>query len=205
MIPTKSPGLFLSRVTAAHALALLVSILTISNLYFALTYRQADFERVNALGLVLMQAKGPLNEAIHIMNKTVARGQIDVELWDVMLRDLIEHWRFYPAVSYLDPSHKPQWTLIQHGIDELIRVVTDMVQAFNRRGISLLDLASAQLTSIRSVKDILMLIEMNIFPRSIVTGSDPKVTVSDDGMKRAVEAVSLLQVQLEQWRKIVPV
>lgn len=201
----KSPGLFFSRVTVAHALALLVSILTISNLCFVLTYRQADIDRVNALGLVLMQAKGPLSEAIHIMNRTIMRGQIDVELWDVMLRDLIEHWRFYPAISYLDQSHRSRWTLIQDGIDELIRVVTDVIQACNRRGIALLDLMGTQLTSICSVRDILMVIEMNTFPRSIVTGSDPKVTVSDDGIKRTVEAVSLLQVQLEELRKIVQV
>ncbi len=201
----KSLSVFRSKVTIVHALALLVVILTSSNLYFVLTYRYAEIDRVNALALVLMQAKTTLSEAIHIMNRTIMSGQIDMELWDEMLRDLIEHWRFYPAISYLDPSHRPQWILIHHGIDELIRAVTDMIQAFNRRGISLLDLTGAQQTSIRSVRDILMLIDMNAFPRSIVTGSDPKVTVSDDGIKRVLEAVSLLQVQLEELRKIVPV
>lgn len=198
------PSPFRFRATVLRALTLLVVILAISNIYLALTYYNMDADRVNALGSVLMQAKGPLSEAVHIMNQTVMRGQIDVELWNVMLRDLIEHWRFYPAVLYLDRSHRPQWTLIQHGIDELIRVVTDVIQACNRRGISLLDLTGARLTSICSVRDILMLIEMNAFPRSIVTGSDPKVTVSDDGIRRTVEAVNLLQVQLEELRKIAP-
>jgi len=186
------------------ALTLIAAILAASNVHLALIYHDADTDRVNALGLVLMQAKRPLSESIHIMNLTVTRCQIDVELWDMMLRNLIEHWRFYPAISYLDKPHRSQWIVMQLATDELRQAITDITQACSRRGVSLLDLTDAGLVSARSVRDTLMLIETAAFPRSITIGPDPKVTISDDNMRKAVEAARLLQAQLEELRKIVP-
>jgi len=200
----KRTGLFSSRLTVAHALALLVVILAISNIYFGLAYRQEHIDRINALGLVLMQARGPLSESIHIMNKTIESRQIDVELWDVMLRDLIEHSRFYPLIGSLDGNHRSRWTLIQNGIDSVIQVTTNMIQKFYRMHVSVLNLTDEWLTPIISVRDILTLVEVNAFPSSVTIGPDPKVIVSDDGIMRAVDAVNRLEAQLEELQKIIP-
>jgi hypothetical protein len=200
----KKTGSFGSRVTIAHVLALLIAILAMVNIYFGLTYRQEHIDRINALGLVLMQARGPLSESIHIMNKTIESRQVDVELWDIMLRDLIEHSRFYPVIACLDGNHRSQWTLIQNGIDGVIRVTTDMIQTCDRMGISILNLTDEGIIPIASVRDILILIEMSAFPKSVTIGSDPKVVVSDDSIMRAVDAAYRLQTQLEELKEIFP-
>jgi len=200
----KKTGSFVSRVTIAHVLVLIIAILAISNIYFGLTYRQEHIDRINALGLVLMQARGPLNESIHIMNRTIERRQIDVELWDVMLRDLIEHSRFYPVIACLDGNHRSQWTLIQNGIDGVIRVTTDLIQTYNRMGISILNLTDEDLIPVASVRDNLVLIEMNAFPNGIIIGSDPKVVISDDSIMKAVDAAYRLQTQFNKLEEIIP-
>jgi len=200
----KRTGFFVSRVTIAHVLVLLIAILVISNIYFGLTYRQEHIDRINALGLVLMQARGPLSDSIHIMNKTIVSRQIDLELWDVMLRDLIEHSRFYPVIACLDGNHRSQWTLIQNGIDSVTRVTTDMIQTHNRMGVSIINLTEEDLIPIASVRDNLILIEMNAFPNSITIGSDPKVVVSDDSIMKAVDAAYRLQTQFKKLEEIYP-
>jgi len=190
-------------ITTPHLLWAFVAVLMVSNIYFALVYQRAEVDRVNALGLILMQARGPLSESIHIINKTVVIHQIDVGLWELMLRDLIEHWRFYPAISCLDRNHGPQWLLIQDAIDKLIRTVTDVVQVCNTRRIFLLNLTNTLVTSVSSVKDALVLIEMNAFSEHISIGSDPKVIISEINMKKAVEAASLLWIRSEELREFV--
>jgi hypothetical protein len=199
----KRIGLFSSRLTVAHALALLIVILTISSIYFGLAYREEHIDRVNALGLVLMQARGPLSESIHIMNKTIESRQIDVELWDVMLRDLIEHSRFYPVIAHLDGNHRSKWTLIQNGTHGIIWATTKMIQKCYRMHVSVLNLTDEWLTPIISVRDILTLVEVNAFPSSVTIGPDPKVIVSDDGIMRAVDAVNQLDAQLEELEEII--
>lgn len=151
-----------------------------------------------------MQARGPLSESIHIMNETIERRQIDVEMWDVMLRDLIEHSRFYPVIACLDENHRLQWTLIQNGIDSMIRANTDMIQILNSMGISILNLTDEDLIPIASVRDAVILIEMNAFRKRVTIGSDPEAAVSDDSMMKAVDAVNRLQNQLEELKEIIP-
>ena len=127
-----------------------------------------------------------------------------MELWEVILRDLIEHSRFYPVIAHLDENHRSQWILIQDGIDRVISATTDMIQTYGRAHISLLDLRDEWVISISSVRDTLILIEMNAYPKSVTVGPDPKVVIFDENMKKAVEAVNQLQDQLEELQKIIP-
>ncbi|GEM_PF-1812684 len=149
-----------------------------------------------------MQARGPLGESIHIMNVTIERRQIDLELWEVMLRDLIEHSRFYPVIAYLDGRHKSQWMSMHDGIDSVIRTISNMIQTYNTMNISVIGLNDESSVPIISVRDGLLLAE-RASPRTITIGSAPEVTVSDDVMNAAC-ALNGLQTQLNEMQKIAP-
>jgi hypothetical protein len=183
------------RITTRRVLGTLVVMLVGLSIHLAVAYQQSEVDRVNGLALILMQARGPLSESIHMMAQTVTRRQIDVGLWDLMLRNLIEHWRFYPAISWLDRNHRSQWLVIQDAIDRLIHAVTDVIQHCSKRGISLLCLTDTSSGSVESVRDALALIETNAFPTHISVGSDPRIFFLDASLAKAVEAAYLLQIR----------
>lgn len=182
-------------------LAAVVALLAISNAYFALVCYNAHVGMTNALGFTLMQARGPMSEAIHVLILTLGRRQIDAELWDVMLRSLIEHSRFYPLIWNLDQSRRGQWMRLQEGIDNLIKAATDVIQTCNRMRVRSLNLTSAGVDTISAVRDALELVFVNAFP-PVTLGACPEVPLSDERLNRAVEAISLLEARLTDIQKI---
>jgi len=192
-IPVQHLHFLVSAVSTNRVLTVIVVVLATSNVYFGWTYHQLQVDRTNALGLVLMQATGPLSESVHILNKTIAGGQIDLELWEVLLRDLVEHSRFYKVIASLDGEHGQQWSLIENGIQALVHVIAEIIQACNTKHISLIDLAAEHLTAFTKIRDMLLTILIDGFPRAITLGSDADMVVFDRGIMRAVDSANDLQ------------
>jgi len=184
-------------------LAVVVALLTISNAYFALVCYNAHVDMTNALGFALMQARGPMSEAIHVLILTLGRRQIDVELWDVMLRSLIEHSRFYPLMWNLDQGRRRQWMRLQDGIDNLIRTTTNVIQTCYKMRVRSLNLTGAGVDIISGIKDALESVFVNAFP-PVTLGAWPEVPVSDKRLDLAVEAIGFLEARLTDILKILP-
>lgn len=117
------------KVNPVHVLMAILAVLVVSNAYWINASQELSIDRTNALGEVLIQTKGFLDESIHIMNITVMDSRIGFELWDVLLRDLIHVSRQYKLVMSLDGEHRRQWSQIKTATDSLVDFVQDLIQA----------------------------------------------------------------------------
>lgn len=191
------------RASHAKILGLLIVVLVISNSYLWMSYSNLNSERMNALGLALIRAAGPMSEVIGIMNHTILKHKIVMDLWHVMLRDLIEHSRFYQLIATLDRNHEPQWIRVENGIDALIEATNILAQEWNRRQLPSINITGQAFEAVSQVRDILVAIHSNAFVRTIKIGASPNIVIADMEMARAVDAANRLPMAAEQMQRTV--
>ena len=195
-------SVILDRRTSSHyVVALVLVILAVSNAYFMLACRAVERERANALGMLLIAAEGALSESTHILNLTVERRRIDLELWDVLQQDLIWQSRLYHVIASLDMHHEPYWMQIQDSVVSLERVVSSVKETYASTFIRLLNLTDKQTSQIVAVRDILVIIETDAFPAHVILGANPEVVIPDENMMRAAEAAARLNSELEKLQE----
>jgi hypothetical protein len=195
-------SVILDRRTSSHyVVALVLVILAVSNAYFMLACRAVERERANALGMLLIAAEGALSESTHILNLTVERRRIDLELWDVLQQDLIWQSRLYHVIASLDMHHEPYWMQIQDSVVSLERVVSSVKETYASIFIRLLNLTDKQTSQIVAVRDILVIIETDAFPAHVILGANPEVVIPDENMMRAAEAAARLNSELEKLQE----
>jgi hypothetical protein len=189
------------RISHAHVMTLVVVILAAFNIYFMLGYQALEREKTNALGMVLIAARGPMSESVHILNLTIDGHRIDLELWHVLQQDLIWQSRLCPVIATLDTPHQLHWMQVQDAVVGLERAVNMVEQTYAKMHIRTLDLTDRQTRLIVEVRDALVQIAANVFPEEIALGSDPKVAISDENMKTAAEAAGRLSSELEKFQE----
>jgi len=195
---TKVMGLMLTR---TQLLTVALAVLLVSNVYTLLVYRGLYVDRTNALGEIVIQTRGLLSEANHILNHTVIERRIDFDTWAVMLRDLSLQLRLYNTISTLDFDHKHQWVQIRTAVDEVTVLFYQIDQKYGQTGVRYFSLSSSQASSLTSLLEGLVIVESDAFPKRIVWGASPEVRVDEEGLTRAVEAAMSVQTRVQSADK----
>lgn len=181
--------------SAASVSLFVLAALLLSNVYWVYAYQGLYRDRTNALGEVLIQTKGFLGESIHVLNLTIEERQIDFELWDILLRDLIQLSQQYKLVISLDITHGQQWLQIKAATDSLVDFVNDLTQIYAGNSTHM-NITDGQLSYLGNINNLLLNIQSKAFPAKIVLGSDPKVIIGDSDITEAMENSIRLQTEL---------
>lgn len=188
------------KINPVYILLVIMVVSITSNIYWINTSQGLLKDKTNVFGEVIIQTKGFLGESIHVLNNTVSKSMIEFEIWDVMLRDLIQLSRQYNLVISLDTDHRQQWLQIKTATDSLIDFTTDIIQTYTGNN-TYIDITSEQSTYLNTVQDYLLNIQQKAFPSKVVIGSNPQVNIIDQEITEAMEIAIQLQVDLRFARK----
>ncbi|MEM3648691.1 MAG: hypothetical protein QW506_05955 [Thermoproteota archaeon] len=152
------------------------------------------------MGEIIVQTKGFLGESMSILNATIRKNTIEFEIWDIMLRDLIQLSRQYSLISSLDKDHIHQWSQIKAATDSLIDFTNDIIQTYAVSS-TRIDMTSEQSEYLNNVKNHLLNIYEKALPDSIIIGSSPRVNIIDQEVTDAMQSAIRLQADLNFARK----
>jgi len=201
-IKRKSAGfrVFGLKINPVYILLVIMVVSIISNAYWINTSQGLFKDKMNAFGEVVIQTKGFLGESINILNTTVSKSKIEFEIWDVMLRDLIQlSWQYNLIIS-LDTDHRQQWSQIKTATDSLIDFTSDVIQTYARNN-TYIDITNERSTYLNKVENYLLNIQQKAFPSKVIIGSNPQVNIIDREITEAMETAIQLQVDLKFARK----
>jgi len=198
----KSAGfrLFGFKINPAYILLVIMVVSIILNAYWINTSQGLFRDKMNTFGEVVIQTKGFLGETIEILNTTVSKGKIEFEIWDVMLRDLIQLSRQYDLIISLDTNHRQQWSQIKTATDSVIDFTSDIIQTYAGNN-TYIDITNGQSTYLNKVENYLLNIQQKAFPSKVVIGSNPQVDIIDQEITEAMETAIQLQVDLKFVRQ----
>lgn len=201
-VKSKKAGLrlFGFKINPAYILLGIMVISIILNAYWVNTSQGLFKDKMNAFGEVVIQTKGFLEETINILNTTVSKGKIEFQIWDVMLRDLIQLSRQYNLIISLDTGHRQQWSQIKIATDSLTDFTSDIIQTYGGNN-TYIDITNEQSTYLNKVKNYLLNIQQKAFPSKVVIGSNPQVNIIDQEITEAMENAIQLQVELKFARQ----
>ena len=187
-VKRKSRGLraFGFKIDPRYVSAAIIALLIISNLYLVYTYQGLSKDRTNALGEVLIQTRGFLDESIHILNLTVRESRIDFGLWDVLLRDLVQLSRQYKLIISLDTDHRQQWSQIKGAADSLVDFVNALTQMYAKNS-GYMDITHEHSAHLNTIRDHLLKTELKAFAAKIIIGSNPEVNIADSDIAEAMD------------------
>jgi hypothetical protein len=188
------------KLTATRLLTLAVMVLTIFNVYLFASYQGLYSDKANALGEVMMQTRGLLSDANSVLNHTVKDRRIDFETWAVLLRDMSLQLRLYNTISALDPNHRQLWIQIRSAIDEATSLFYAIDQGYGQSGGRYLNLTDSQTSSLETLLEGLVIIEEKAFPKKIVMGANPEISMDETALARAVEAAVNSQAKVQSVR-----
>ena len=191
------------RFNKAYFFLSIIAVLVVSNAYMVYAYRNLSWERDNALGEALIQARGFLGESVNILNHTVGEGRVDTELFQVLRDDLIQLSRYYRFVASLDHHHWEQWGKMQEATDYLelfVRDLCDRIQTLTVGNGSYMVIQGGRSSCLAKLMDDLVEIERKALPRTIIIGSNPRVEIGDEDMTDAMEAAVNLDEDVDQAR-----
>jgi len=198
----KSAGfrLFGFKINPAYILLVIMVVSIILNAYWINTSQGLFRDKMNTFGEVVIQTEGFLGETIEILNTTVSKGKIEFEIWDVMLRDLIQLSRQYDLIISLDTNHRQQWSQIKTATDSVIDFTSDIIQTYAGNN-TYIDITNGQSTYLNKVENYLLNIQQKAFPSKVVIGSNPQVDIIDQEITEAMETAIQLQVDLKFVRQ----
>ena len=188
------------KINPAYILLVIMVVSIILNAYWINTSQGLFRDKMNTFGEVVIQTKGFLGETIEILNTTVSKGKIEFEIWDVMLRDLIQLSRQYDLIISLDTNHRQQWSQIKTATDSVIDFTSDIIQTYAGNN-TYMDITNGQSTYLNKVENYLLNIQQKAFPSKVVIGSNPQVDIIDQEITEAMETAIQLQVDLKFVRQ----
>lgn len=188
------------KINPAYILLGIMVVSIILNAYWINTSQGLFRDKMNAFGEVVIQTEGFLGESINILNTTVSKGKIEFEIWDVMLRDLIQLSRQYDLIISLDTNHRQQWSQIKTATDSVIDFTSDIIQTYAGNN-TYIDMTNGQSTYLNKVEIYLLNIQQKAFPSRVVIGSNPQVDIIDQEITEAMETAIQLQVDLKFARQ----
>jgi len=197
--------LFGRRVGWARILAVAVLVLVASNVWSAYSYKNLSDERLNALGAILMQTRGFVDESAGILGSGIDGGALDRGLVEALERDCIGLSRQLGVLIYLDGGNAAGWSEVKSGADALMEFVSDLggrldAVTFSGDGRGYLVLTVGQSLYLGKVRDGLLGLRQ-AFPERVVLGSNPSVEVPVDGMRGAAEASARLRSDIQTARR----
>lgn len=190
------------RFNKAYIFLSVIAVLVASNAYAAYAYRNLSWERDNALGEALIQARGFLGESVKILNHTVSEGEVDAELFQVLRDDLIQLSRYYRFVASLDHRHWEQWGKVQEATGHLEAFVGDLCDRIQASNDSYMIIVGSHSSCLTKIMDDLVEIARKALPQTIIIGPNPRVKVGDDSMTDAMEAAVNLDEDIDQARMV---
>lgn len=188
------------KINPAYILLGIMVVSIILNAYWINTSQGLFRDKMNTFGEVVIQTEGFLGETIEILNTTVSKGKIEFEIWDVMLRDLIQLSRQYDLIISLDTNHRQQWSQIKTATDSVIDFTSDIIQTYAGNN-TYIDMTNGQSTYLNKVEIYLLNIQQKAFPSRVVIGSNPQVDIIDQEITEAMETAIQLQVDLKFARQ----
>jgi len=191
--------------TTYIALAI-VAVLFFSNIYWVYAYSELSKEKTNALGETLIQTRGFLLEAVHILNTTASDSRIDFLTLDVLYRDLIQLSRQFKIVMTLDANHREYWSQIKEATDSLTefnkdlnnKIMSSLISGSLKNNYITID--STQRLYLEKIRDELSEIEKYSFPKEIIIGSSPRVEIVESMISKAAEAANKLNIDVNLAR-----
>lgn len=190
---------FGSKITTLILLAIAVVSIGL-NTYWIYRSQELLNDKLNVLGGIIVQTKGFLGESMNILNATIRKNTIEFEIWDIMLRDLIQLSRQYSLISSLDKDHVHQWSQIKAATDSLIDFTNNIIQTYAVNS-TRMDMTSEQSGYLNNVKDYLLNIYEKALPDNIIIGSSPRVNIIDQEITSAMQSAIRLQMELNFARK----
>ena len=188
------------KINPAYILLGIMVVSIILNAYWINTSQGLFRDKMNTFGEVVIQTEGFLGETINILNTTVSKGKIEFEIWDVMLRDLIQLSRQYYLIISLDTNHRQRWSQIRTATDSVIDFTSDIIQTYAGNN-TYIDMTNGQSTYLNKVEIYLLNIQQKAFPSRVVIGSNPQVDIIDQEITEAMETAIQLQVDLKFVRQ----
>ena len=198
-------SLFGRRVGWARVLAVVVAVLIASNAWSAYAYRELNDEGLNALGAVLMQTRGLVDESAGMLSSGIDGGVLDSGLVEALERDLIGLSRQLGVLIYLDGGNSAGWSEVKSGADDLMEFVSDLgdrvdAEMFSGDGDGHLTLTAGQSLYLGKLRDGLLGLRQ-AFPEKMVLGSNPSVEVPAEGIGGAAEASAGLRSDIQTARR----
>jgi DNA-binding transcriptional ArsR family regulator len=196
-------SLFGRRVGWARVLAVVVAVLIASNAWSAYAYRELNDEGLNALGAVLMQTRGLVDESAGMLSSGIDGGVLySVEALE---RDCVGLSRQLGVLIYLDGGNSAGWSEVKSGADDLMEFVSDLggrldAVTFSGDWMGYLPLTVWQSLYLGKVRDDLLGLGQ-AFPEKVVLGSSPSVEVPVEGISGAAEASARLRSDIQTARR----
>jgi DNA-binding transcriptional ArsR family regulator len=192
------------RVGWARILAVAVVVLVASNVWSAYAYKGLSDERLNALGTILIQTRGFVDESAGIIKAGIDGGTLDRGLVEALERDCIGLSRQLGVLIYLDGGNAAGWSEVKSGVDALMEFVSDLgnrldAETLSGDGKGYLVLTAGQSLYLGRVRDGLLGLR-RAFSEKVVLGSNPSVEVPADGMRGAAEASAKLRSDIHTAR-----
>lgn len=178
-------SLFGRRVGWARVLAVVVAVLIASNAWSAYAYRELNDEGLNALGAVLMQTRGLVDESAGMLSGGIDGGALDGGLVEALERDCVGLNRQLGVLIYLDGGNSAGWSEVKSGTDDLMEFVSDLggrldAVTFSGDGMGYLPLTVGQSLYLGKVRDGLLGIRQAFPEAGILAAIQASAEIWDD-------------------------
>jgi hypothetical protein len=177
------------RVKKNYVFGIIITLLIVSNFYFAYTWQTLKTRNMNALGSTLTTAQGFFSETINVFNNTMVTGRLDSQALYVIQNDMIQATRYIQLTSTLDSTRSEQWNIISQATYEMSQVALQILSGMATRNCTSIELSTDAILYLGSVNRELTRV-MAAFPSEIVIGPTPSIGFDEAMIQIAAEAAT---------------
>jgi DNA-binding transcriptional ArsR family regulator len=193
-------------INIAYVTLAIISILVISNVYWAYALQKHSQEKTNLIGESILIINALLNESIGIIDTTMRESRINFHLWYTLVDDIYRISSESRLIKSLDTDHLTHWSQVELATYSLVEFVYDVFDKPGHQDYPYLNFTVGEgwIISLTKIRD--DLIEINkCLPSNIVLGADPHVGMIDESFTKLLAAGLRLQQDVDMARRTVSV
>jgi DNA-binding transcriptional ArsR family regulator len=192
------------KINIAYLAFAIISILTVSNVYWVYAFEWRNQEKTNLMGESILNIKVLLNESLEIVSTTIRESRIEFYSWYSLLDDITRISGEFKFLKSLDAGHLSQWSQVELATDALAEFVSDVLRLRGYQYYPYMNFTYGKgwIISMTKIRDGLFQID-GVLPSNIILGANPHIEMTDESYTKVFTVGLKLQQDIELVRSTV--